>query len=270
MKTFQQDSLGHHRVMYFFPAFVPFYPWIRWLGGCLYPGMSWKFRDRLRKRLSSSGHVDVPVEIYFATQVLCGALGCFSMCVLLVYVDADFGINWFLTCLFGWILGSMVPSRHLHEQSRGHRAVLLLQWPFFIDLLVICLHAGMGFDAALRMTVDTLPEGAAKKEWRRYLHDLHTGHSKIEALNAMIERVELASVTHFVSTLMHSDKYGSGLIRQLQQQSAQLRSEQTIMAEENALKVPVKMLFPLSVCFFPCTFLVISYPIIKQLLNAAS
>jgi tight adherence protein C len=270
MRASSQDGGVQQRVMCFFPVFIPLYAWINFIARVLYPVMSWKHRDRLKNRLSRAGHVDVPVQIFYATQVLCGAFGFLTVCLLFVYVEADLGVGWLVACLIGGLLSSMLPVRHLHEQSKGHRSEMMLQWPYFIDLLVICLHAGMGFDAALRMTVENLPEGAVKKEWTRYLHDLHTGHSKHEALNAMIERVGLASVSNFVSSLVYSEKYGSGLIRQMQQQSTQLRSEQTIMAEENALKAPVKMLLPLSLCFFPCTFLVVSYPIIKQLLSATN
>lgn len=266
----QKGSIEYRQVMCFFPAFTPICPLIRSIGVGLHPFMSWKHRDRLAKRLSCSGYDHVPAEIFCATQLLCGLLGSLSICMLFMYVDVEMGFSWVLACSAGWLLCSMVPTRHLLQQSRAHRSEIVQQWPYFIDLLVICLCAGMGFDAALRMTVESLPEGAVKKEWRRYLHDIHTGKHKHQALNTMIQRLELAPVSNFVSSLIYSEKYGSGLIRQMQQQSSQLRMEQSIAAEEIALKAPVKMLLPLSLCFFPCTFLVISYPIIKQLISATS
>jgi len=81
--------------------------------------------------------------------------------------------------------------------------------------------------------------------------------------------VEIKPVMQFVSSVSFSEKCGSSLVKQLQLQSSQFRADQAIITEEQALKAPVKMLLPLSLCFFPCTFLVISYPIVKQLLGTS-
>ena len=254
-------------VLQLFPAFAPFYILIALLGRLLYPAMTWKKRDRVKKMLWRAGHSNAPVEIFHSIQVLSGVLAVSLVSVIFFYLEDDVGFLWVLVCSAGWSCGTMLPSRRIREQSRDHRSELVLHWPDFIDLLVICLHSGMGFDSALRMTVDSLPDGALKKEWKRYFHDLQSGHAKHEALSDMGERLALPSINQFVSSVIYSEKYGSGLIRQMQQQSDQLRMEQTILAEENALKAPVKMLIPLSLCFFPCTFLVVSYPIIKQMLT---
>ncbi len=262
------NGLSSHRdQMRFFPILLPLSPMIGWFGRMLYPGMTWSHRDKIQTTLHRSGYFGVQVELFFATQVTCGTILALLLSAAFAFGQLGWGGPWlFVTCV-AWVVGFLIPTKRLQSQLKGHRDNINQQWPYFMDLLVICLCAGMGFDSALRMTVDSLSSGAVKLEWERYFSDLRTGLSKQDALKALADRVELKPVIHFVSSLSFSEKCGSSLVKHLQQQSLQLRTEQAIMAEEHALQAPIKMLLPLSVCFFPCTFLVISYPIVKQLLG---
>lgn len=253
--------------MGFFPILLPLCPLICWLGQRLYPFMTWSYRDKIQTMLHRSGFFIVPVGDFFATQVICGSIVAFLLSVAIQSGELGWGAYSVLAILVAWVVGFFIPARRLQSQLRLHRAEINQQWPYFMDLLVICLCAGMSFESALRMTVESLPAGAVKMEWERYLSDLRTGQTRQHALQALVDRIELKPVIHFVSTLSFSEKSGSSLVKHLHQQSLQLRAEQAITAEEWALKAPVKMLLPLSICFFPCTFIVISYPIVKQLLG---
>ena len=254
-------------VMRFFPMLIPLYPLLAWLGQSIHPTMSWSRRDNIQSLLHRSGYFYVPEEIFFAAQIASGFIASMFMTCLMIYLHVGVGVAWIIAIVVAWNFGFMTPARRLRTQLIRYRDEINRQWPDFMDLLVICLCAGMGFDSALRMTVDSLPQGAVKQEWERYVNDVRTGQTKQNALQALANRVEIKPVVQFVSSLSFSEKCGSSLVKQLQLQSSQIRSDQAINTEEHALKAPVKMLLPLSLCFFPCTFLVISYPIVKQLLG---
>lgn len=255
--------------MCFFPLLTPLYPLIAWLGQAIYPAMSWSRQDNIKLLLHRSGFFSVPTEVFFAAQIVSGTMASMFLICLLFYLRVGVGAAWMVAIVIAWMTGFMTPARRLRTQLNRYRDEINRQWPDFMDLLVICLCAGMGFDSALRMTVDSLPRGAVKQEWERYDNDMRTGLTKQDALQAMANRVEIKPVMQFVSSVSFSEKCGSSLVKQLQLQSSQFRADQAIITEEQALKAPVKMLLPLSLCFFPCTFLVISYPIVKQLLGTS-
>ena len=253
----------------FFPLLLPLSPVIVKFGVLLYPTMSWSHRERIQVILNRSGFSAVLPQTFYASQVILGGILSMSLMILLHFLQLGIGSIAFLAAASLWVIGYMIPARRLKMLQKRHRHEFMQQWPDFMDLLVICIYAGLGFDSALRMTVGSFPLGAVKQEWNRYLDDLRMGVSKQDAMKYLSSRVQLKPVLHFVDSLSFSEKCGSSLVKHLQQQSSQLRTHQTILMEEHALKAPVKMLLPLSICFFPCTFLVISYPIVKQLIGHA-
>ena len=251
----------------YFKIFTLLNPLVRVLGKCLLPTMSWTHRERVRKKLNQTGYEGTPVEHYFALQI----------CLSLIFMLFSFGLilifdlnatamvlPFFLISVLG---GFLIPSRRLMMLHRKRCLEIKQGWPFFLDLLMISLHSGMGLESALRMTMSVMGEGAIKNEWSHFFHALKMGRSKSTTYAAMESRLNIQMVSTFISMVSFSEKSGSSLLRQLEQQSIKLRSDQYISAEENAQRLPFKMMFPLAICFFPCTFMVISYPVVKQLLS---
>lgn len=246
----------------------PLHPLVKVLGECLLPMMSWTHRERVQNKLSQAGFENTPAQQYFALQI---CLSVFFM-ALSLFLIITFDLNAVMTTVpffsISLFAGLLIPSHRLIMLHKARCLEIKQGWPFFLDLLMISLHSGMGFESALRMTMSVLNEGAIKSVWNHYFHALKMGGSKSAAFATIESRLNMQIVSTFISMVSFSEKSGSSLLRQLEQQSIKLRSDQYIHAEECAQRLPFKMMFPLAICFFPCTFLVISYPVIRQLMSA--
>ena len=99
------------------------------------------------------------------------------------------------------------------------------------------------------------------------LEEVKTGRSRSEAMRAMAERIDLPAVTHWVAAMISAQQQGSSLGPLMRAQAEQRRQERFLHAEKLAMKAPVKMLFPLLVFIFPCTFLLLFFPVVVRLLQ---
>lgn len=251
-----------------FKILILLHPLVRLLGKCLLPAMSWTHRERVQQKLNHAGYEGTPVEHYFALQMCLSLIFVLFYFSLILIFDLNATVMMLPFFLISVLSGFLIPSRRLMMLHRKRCMEIKQGWPFFLDLLMISLHSGMGLESALRMTMSVMGEGAIKNEWSHFFHSLKMGRSKSTTYAAMESRLNIQMVSTFISMVSFSEKTGSSLLRQLEQQSIKLRSDQYISAEENAQRLPFKMMFPLAMCFFPCTFMVISYPVVKQLLSA--
>ncbi|HJD45171.1 MAG TPA: type II secretion system F family protein [Candidatus Paenalcaligenes intestinipullorum] len=151
-------------------------------------------------------------------------------------------------------------QQHLHTQR--------CQVAFFLDLLGLAVESGLGVSAALQQTTAVLPDGFLKDNLYRTLSSLQAGQSREQSLRDMAERSRLPELHRLVSAIEHSVQTGSSLGAVLRAQAEQCRSERFLQAEKKAMEAPVKMLLPMVSCIFPCTFLVLLYPIVHQVLQA--
>jgi tight adherence protein C len=161
-------------------------------------------------------------------------------------------------------LGYMLPSITLGSRMRKRQAVIQKQLPDAIDLLTVCVEAGLGFDAALARVVSKW-KGPLTDEFERLLADLRMGRVRRDALKDMADRTAVADVQSFVSALIQADLLGVGLVKVLRVQSDQMRQRRRLRAEEQAQKAPVKMLFPLIFMIFPAVYIIILGPALLTL-----
>jgi tight adherence protein C len=159
--------------------------------------------------------------------------------------------------VFGWFLPSIVLTRQVQQRYQEIDKAL----PELIDLLVVAVEAGLGFVAALRMTVQEL-EGPLAQELRLTLQEQTMGLSTPEALEGMARRVETAGVRSFVRSIVQGATLGISLGQILRNLADEMRKRRKALAEEKAQKAPVKMLFPLVLLIFPAMFVVLLLPAI--------
>jgi len=112
------------------------------------------------------------------------------------------------------------------------------------------------------------PKGALCDEIKRVLRDVRSGKARADALRAMSERVQEPAVTNFVTALIQAERMGMNLGPVLRAQADQRRSERFLRAEKLAMEAPVKLLFPLIAFIFPCTFIVLFFPIVVQFMQS--
>ncbi|MCY1021981.1 type II secretion system F family protein [Pyxidicoccus sp. MSG2] len=169
----------------------------------------------------------------------------------------------------GWSLlfmlfGAYYPLMWLNDQVKKRHLQISRALPYNLDLLTLSVEAGLDFTAALAKVVEKGKQGPLREELQLVLKQLKMGKTREEAMKSMIVRVDLPSLTTFVTALIQADKMGTSLGKVLRIQSTQMRIDRTQRAEKLAGEAPVKMLFPLIACIFPTVFMVLFGPIVFQ------
>ncbi len=138
-----------------------------------------------------------------------------------------------------------------------------------LDMLTVCVEAGLGFDAALSQVARNT-EGPIAGEFFRVLQEMQLGKSRVDAFVAVAERTSVDELRTFVSALVQADRLGVPIANVLREQSQEMRLKRRQRAEEKAQQVPVKILFPLVLFVLPCLFIVVLGPGAIQIVDAFS
>jgi tight adherence protein C len=168
--------------------------------------------------------------------------------------------------LLGALLGYWYPDLWLRDHTLKRNLHILKALPFFLDIVTLSVEAGLNLTGALQKAVDRCPPGPLLLEVNRVLRDIRGGKPRVESLRAMAERLDYSPVSSLVSALVQGELMGSSLGPVLRAQSDQRRAERFLRAEKLAMEAPVKMLGPLILFIFPCTFIVIGFPIVMKFL----
>lgn len=171
-----------------------------------------------------------------------------------------------LACIaFGGALGWLYPVLWLKERRKLRQRIVVRDLPVFLDFITMAVEAGLNITGAIEQAVTKGPPGPLAQEFNRMLRDLRAGLPRSEALKRLAERMDVAQIASFTSTLIQADRVGASLGATLRAQSMQRREERFLRAEKLALEAPVKMMLPLVLFFFPLIFLVLGYFIYLQM-----
>ncbi len=161
--------------------------------------------------------------------------------------------------LVGAAAGFFLPDVLLYNSGLKWQQRIQVNLPDAMDMLTVCVEAGLGFDAALAQVARNT-SGPLAAELARALQEMQIGKSRTEALRAMAERTTASELRAFVSALVQAGELGISVAGVLREQAKEMRIKRRQRAEEQAQKVPVKILFPLIACLFPALFVVIIGP----------
>ena len=167
-----------------------------------------------------------------------------------------------LAALIGWAL----PRVWLHERASRLASRMLKELPFFLDVLTLSLESGLNLTGALNQAIDKGPPGPMRQQLMRVARDLRAGRRRDEALRDLADRTGLPQVGSLVSALITAERQGASLGAILRAQAEQRRNERFHRAEKLAMEAPVKMLLPLLLFVFPCTFLILFFPVVSRVL----
>jgi tight adherence protein C len=156
----------------------------------------------------------------------------------------------------GAAAGFFLPDVLLYNSGLKRQQRLAISLPEGLDLLTICVEAGLGFDAALAQVARNL-RGPLASEFARVLQEMQIGKSRAEAMRAMAERSSVPELKTFVSALTQSTELGIPVANVLREQAKEMRVRRRQRAEAQAQKIPVKITFPLIGCLFPALFVVV-------------
>jgi tight adherence protein C len=170
--------------------------------------------------------------------------------------------------LLGGAFGFFYPDLWLNDHTKARNLVMLKALPFFLDIVTLSIEAGMNLTSALQKAVDRSKPGPLMVEINRVMRDVRAGKPRVDALRDLGERLDFAPISSLVSALVQGELMGSSLGPILRAQSDQRRTERFQRAEKLAMEAPVKMLGPLILFIFPCTFIILGFPIVMKFMNS--
>jgi tight adherence protein C len=162
----------------------------------------------------------------------------------------------FLMMLGITALAYFTPDLLLRNRAQKRRAAIRLELPTALDQMLISVQAGLGFEAAMGRA-GANGNGPMAEELIRTLQDIQVGLSRKDAYLAMSDRVDVPDVRSFIRAVVQADAYGVAIAGVLKAQASDMRIKRKQRAEEHAMKMPVKMLFPLIFFILPTLFIVV-------------
>lgn len=157
------------------------------------------------------------------------------------------------------LVGYRLPSMWLAGRIRARKRLMTKALPDVLDLIAVSVEAGLGFDGALERVADK-SRPPLRDELGRTLSEIRLGRGRSEALRDLAERTDVAELRQVVSAIVQAERMGVGLSKPLRVESDALRVRRRQRAEEQAMKTPVKLLFPLVFLIFPALFIVLLGP----------
>lgn len=159
------------------------------------------------------------------------------------------------------------PAAWLRDRRRARLRAIERALPFFLDVITLSVESGANLTGALQHAVARGPGGPLQAELERVLRDVRAGRTRTEALRALAERLDAPAVSSWVAAMVSAERHGSALGPILRAQAEQRRMERFQSAEKRAMQAPVKLLFPLLVFIFPCTFVLLFFPVVVRLIE---
>ncbi len=157
------------------------------------------------------------------------------------------------------MLGFYLPNMLLQSKIDRRQNSIRKSMPDALDLLTICVEAGLGFDGAMGKVSEKW-DNELSLEFGRVLREIQLGKLRREALRDMAERIGIPEMTSFVAAIIQSEQLGVSMAKVLRIQSDQMRMKRRQHAEEEAHKAPVKMLFPMVFLIFPALLIILLGP----------
>lgn len=223
--------------------------------------------DSIRTKLNRAGWADPSsLDTFLVVKIAGVVLAFISVFVVLVVVGMSGLVGW-LTAGVAATIFAMGPDIVLDRKVESRVYQMRIALPEVLDLLVISVEAGLGFEQALDRVVDNVP-GPLTDEFARMLGEVRAGSSRSEAMRALEKRVDVPEVRTFILAMLQADTFGVSIAKVLRTQADEMRVKRRQLAEEKAQKAPVKMLIPMVFCIFPALFVVVLGPAALDILDA--
>lgn len=246
--------------------------WIEPIANLVLPPDNWR-RSHLKSRLVMAGFSSPKAQAIFLVSKLVCAIMPPLLVMLPLIVFGYVGSNqsqalllFFATLAFGFFL----PDVYLFHKREQRQQVLAESFPDALDLLVVCVEAGLSLDAAIQRVAREIrishPE--LSDEMAMVSLELRAGKSRNEALTGLADRSGLSDIRSLTSILIQAENFGTSVADALREHAEEMRGIRLQRAREKAAKLPVKMTFPILLFIFPAIFLVILGPAIIRIFTA--
>jgi tight adherence protein C len=207
--------------------------------------------------------------IFWAGSLIIGVFmaGAFIFLFSVAPIDWPLGREALLTGVFTF-LGFFMPELLVRSRIDRRQKSIRKAMPDALDLLTICVEAGLGFDAAMSK-VNEKWDNELSLAFGRVLREIQLGKLRREALRDMADRIGIPEMTSFVAAIIQSEQLGVSMSKVLRIQADQMRIKRRQRAEEEAHKAPIKMLFPMGLLIFPSLMIILLGPAAMMLMQSA-
>jgi tight adherence protein C len=220
-----------------------------------------KNRDKLEHKLFGA-RLALNVEQFFGAKEFMAIV---ALMIAIAFMPSEQVLNIAITGVVGFFL----PDLYLHNKLKQRQAAVIRSLPDTVDLLSLCVDAGLDFIAAARWIVEKSKPSAFIEELSLMLHEVKVGKPRREALRDMSRRINAADVTAFARTLIQADRMGTPIAEALVILSEDTRERFFRRAEREALKSPMKMLIPLIFFILPVVGVIVGGPIAIQFMSGS-
>jgi len=217
-------------------------------------------RDRLAKDLSMA-HVPLTAEEFMLVKEIC-----IGLLLFLTYpmIQPDMVLFWILMSVG---VGYMMPEYWLKGKIKTVKTTIVKELPDAIDLLGLCVNAGLDFMLALKWVVEKSPPSVMVNELNVLLQEINVGKTRRDALKDLATKYDLQDVATFTRTLIQADKMGTSVSEALNMLSEDMRLARFRRGEQLAMKAPMKLLVPLLFFIFPVVGILVAGPIFLQFIE---
>lgn len=225
-----------------------------------------EYREKIEQKIKTAGlSREINADEFIAIQIFWGIFYPLIMGILNFTFEIGFP-DFFIFGLAAF--GAYFPHLHAKTSKDQRYQSVILELPFFIDLLALATEAGLDFIGAIQKVVDKAQEDSVLgEELGIVLRDIKLGRSREESLRGLAERLDMAEITSFVAVIIDSEQTGTGVGTVLKQQSEQMRLQRFARAEKAGAKASQMMLIPMMIFIMPAVFIMVFGPVILQFLG---
>ena len=245
------------------------YPIARKLGEFTVKFTPQNWLNSISKKLELGGNPGkIDPSVFLVLQLVAAVgVGAAALLTMTVFSNNTPPGQVFLLTVVGTLAGFYIPQFYLSRNVTKRQKNIRRAMPDALDLLTICVEAGLGFDAAMAKVVEKW-NNQLSNALNRVLQEIQLGKLRREALRSMAENIGISEMTSFVAAVIQSEQLGVSMAKVLRIQADQMRVRRRQLAEEEAHKAPIKMLIPMAFIIFPSLLIILLTPALFQVLNS--
>jgi tight adherence protein C len=233
-------------------------PILRRLGKLLEQTMPEKARNDIRLKLQLAGRPNgLSASDFIALRYVLAGLLC-SVAIVIGALTQN-RVVLAIGAALGAAAGLYIPLFWLRWQVKRRKSVIQMDLPDVIDVLIVCVEAGLTFEGAVEKVVEKYDHALAE-EFGRVLQEARMGRPRLEALYEMGQRTGVEELNNFIQAIIQSEQLGSGIARILRIQSDEIRQKRLLLTQERGAKASLKMLLPMIGCIFPTLWVILMGP----------
>ena len=220
------------------------------------------YREQVRRKLLTAGlSQELNEDEFIGLKILWGLFFPFVMFIMNFALQLNLPV-YMVPCMavVGWIF----PDIHCSSARKRRYVAVVMDLPFFIDLMALSTEAGLDLMGSISRIVEKADESTLADEFRLVLKDIKLGSSRREALGRLSDRLEIPEITSFTSVVRDAEETGASIAQVLKDQSIQMRLERFVRAEKAGARASQLMLFPLMFLILPAVFMMVFAPVVLQ------